>query len=335
MTDPTVLFIILRELHNKRFMSKQQRTQQIHHDQAAVTNQGWRAGNILRFFKLRIKLDPANGYDFTGPSPSEPSAALEPSARFTQTKVDMLIDGTEPRRTTDGTTDDVTETYNANESVYLCLTARLPGFELCDFLGRHIRETVVCFDSDFDNVQEAVQDLRYQNTKEAVDKPNSRYIGRPEVTVIRKPRRRLDSPVDFETLHPEPRSASKRHCTISVTSAATSDRATTEEPSTAPTPPSKRSKRTPKKNNAQSPLSSSLSAPANDEDLETFEDLRIADTLFTTLKALKKKALAKKAASKTTPAVKKPVLGKKATTETSAIKTPPTKAPPLRRSARK
>ncbi|OJD11128.1 hypothetical protein AJ78_08040 [Emergomyces pasteurianus Ep9510] len=187
----------------------------------------------------------------------------------------MLIDGTEPRRVTDGTTGDVTETYNANESVYVRLTARLPGFELCDSLGRHVREAVVCFDPDFvsmqqrahearqlqtarkqfnikhdiehfsalqswrinqrrwevellqteweegnvaifppgtteGNIREAVQDLRAQNTKEAFNKPNSRYIGRSEAMVVRKPRRRLDSPIDFEAPSSEPRSAFKR-----------------------------------------------------------------------------------------------------------------------------
>ncbi|OJD11127.1 hypothetical protein AJ78_08039 [Emergomyces pasteurianus Ep9510] len=80
LADSATLFIILRDLDDGRFMLKRQRIQQIHRDQVATTDQGWRAGNTLRFFKLRIKLDPANGYDFAGPSPSEPPVAPEPSA---------------------------------------------------------------------------------------------------------------------------------------------------------------------------------------------------------------------------------------------------------------
>ncbi|OJD11129.1 hypothetical protein AJ78_08041 [Emergomyces pasteurianus Ep9510] len=106
-------------------------------------------------------------------------------------------------------------------------------------------------------------------------------------------------------------------------------------PSASPAPTPKRPKRTPKKNAAQSPPSSPLPQPANDDDLESFEELCITDTPSTTPKANKKKAPAKKAKAKSTPAKKKAVPAPKGVTKTLVKKTTPGKAPAPRRSARK
>ncbi|OJD12248.1 hypothetical protein ACJ73_09387 [Blastomyces percursus] len=69
-------------------------------------------------------------------------------------------------------------------------------------------------------------------------------------------------------------------------------------PSTTLPPPPKRAKRMPKKTATHSPASFPLPQPTADEDLESFEDLRIADSPSTP-KSSKKKMPAKKAAPKT------------------------------------
>src|SRR5436190_14873889 len=77
----------------------------------------------------------------------------KPPPRLWQVKVGSTIDGTEPRRKRNPKTGDIKEIYNANEPVFLRLTARHPGYELCDSLGRHIQGDFVRFDPAYNELE--------------------------------------------------------------------------------------------------------------------------------------------------------------------------------------
>ncbi|OJD10240.1 hypothetical protein AJ78_08670 [Emergomyces pasteurianus Ep9510] len=106
-----------------------------------------------------------------------------------------------------------------------------------------------------------------------------------------------------------------------------------KEPSTVPAPSLKHLKRTPKKKSVQSLLFSPLFALANDEDLESFEDVR--NTSFTTPRSRRRPRPGKPILKPTPPTKKTAPPDKKTNTKTPVKKTPPVKTSALCRSARK
>lgn len=127
----------------------------------------FRAGNLLIFSKLKIKLDPANGYDFEGRiPPAEPpliqkktwslpvGIAIDSYASMLDAEVSQVMGAA----------------CNANYEVSLQLVDHEPGWELVDSLERPISWDKVRFDPEFDNM-EKLQELfaQLRNSKEEWD----------------------------------------------------------------------------------------------------------------------------------------------------------------------
>jgi len=97
-------------------------------------------GNIIHFASKRahICVNPAKGWNFENllnEAPPPPHLSLP---HLIQHKMGMMIDGIEPRWYKNPRTEDITETHNPNEPVFLQLIVQKPGMEIIDSMEKHI-----------------------------------------------------------------------------------------------------------------------------------------------------------------------------------------------------
>ncbi|PGH21473.1 hypothetical protein AJ80_03264 [Polytolypa hystricis UAMH7299] len=118
-------------------------------------------GHTLRFAptNVHIRLDPAKGYNFSGPSIEAPPILPTPT-QCPQFKVGITIDGTPPKQIFHEGTDSITEIYNPNEPVFFKVTLSHPWYELRDSLGRCVVEDVVRFDPCFQSLDSRLAEAR-------------------------------------------------------------------------------------------------------------------------------------------------------------------------------
>ena len=151
-TTPLQDFSTSKLLQTNSKLSKKQRQQK--REWLSTTKQDqptdFVPGTTLRFVpeKVRIRIDPTRGWDLkvTTDGPPQPPKYSEPSPP--EVLVGFSTDNLEPKRRKNKA-GDITETYCANEGVYLRPKSKFPFFEFHDSLGRHIAEENVRFDLAF------------------------------------------------------------------------------------------------------------------------------------------------------------------------------------------
>ena len=69
-------------------------------------------------------------------------------------KIDMTINETEFQCYTNSRTENITETYNYNKSVFLCLTVQKSDMKLIDNFRKHISLDYIQFDFQFKKAED-------------------------------------------------------------------------------------------------------------------------------------------------------------------------------------
>lgn len=117
-----------------------------------LSDRGFVPGYTLRFApeNVRIRLNPAKGWDFAGPSNAAPPPRRHPPVHL---KIGMTIDGTPPKRSHNKKHGTPVEVYNPNEPVFICTIKKSPGTEVTDSLQNPIQDCFIRWDPEFSTLE--------------------------------------------------------------------------------------------------------------------------------------------------------------------------------------